>query len=85
MSHKRRIADTWDPAWGAGNNAFQTCGDVGPCLGAGNSEFQTAAKDLSALTTNNNASNRPDLVILSAAKDLSAITTNGNASNRQAK
>src|SRR5437588_233005 len=23
-SHKRRIAETWDPAWGAGNSEFQT-------------------------------------------------------------
>ncbi|MFL5586317.1 MAG: hypothetical protein ACJ8DI_01515, partial [Ktedonobacteraceae bacterium] len=23
ISHKRGIAETWDPAWGAGNNAFQ--------------------------------------------------------------
>src|SRR5213080_4386599 len=23
ISHKRRVAETWDPAWGAGNNAFQ--------------------------------------------------------------
>jgi len=23
ISHKRRIAETWDPVWGTGNNAFQ--------------------------------------------------------------
>ena len=33
-SHKRGIDETWDPAWGAGNSAFQTAAkDLSPTSG----------------------------------------------------